>query len=122
MRTFRPRRPPRERRSGRLLYLSNLTLAQAVEAILTLMPLDTLVSDAACRMLVDEDAVAVPPVQTEAQSAIDAAEKGARPIASLERQAFYERAKQAYAVVLTGERRFYGTLLLRKGVIDPTAL
>jgi L-fucose mutarotase len=37
----------------------------------------------------------------------------------LGRQDFYARARQAYAVVLTGERRFYGTLLLRKGVIEP---
>ena len=38
---------------------------------------------------------------------------------SIERYAFYERAKQAYAVVVTGERRFYGCFILKKGVIPP---
>ena len=37
----------------------------------------------------------------------------------IERYAFYERAKQAYAVIQTGERRFYGCVALRKGVIPP---
>ena len=36
-----------------------------------------------------------------------------------ERFAFYERAKKAYAVVVTGERRFYGCFVLKKGVIPP---
>jgi len=106
---------------GRLLNLSGLSLAQAVEAILSLMPLDTLVGDAACRMRIDEDPTAVPPVQAEAQAAINAAEGRPRLIVGVARQEFYDRAKRAYAVVLTGERRFYGSLLLRKGVIDPPA-
>ena len=37
----------------------------------------------------------------------------------IERFAFYDRAKQAYAVIQTGERRFYGCFALRKGVIPP---
>ena len=37
----------------------------------------------------------------------------------LERFAFYERAKKAYAVIVTGERRFYGCFILKKGVISP---
>jgi L-fucose mutarotase len=38
----------------------------------------------------------------------------------LPRQAFYERAKAAYAVVMTGETRAYGNLILRKGVTPLT--
>jgi L-fucose mutarotase len=38
---------------------------------------------------------------------------------SIERYAFYERAKTAYAVLVTGERRFYGCFVLKKGVIPP---
>ena len=37
----------------------------------------------------------------------------------VERFAFYERARQAYAVIQTGERRFYGCFLFKKGVIAP---
>lgn len=46
----------------------------------------------------------------------------ARPearLAVLERFAFYERARQAFAVVATGETRLYGNLLLKKGIIPP---
>jgi L-fucose mutarotase len=104
---------------GRLLYLGHLTLGEAVEAILSLMPLDTLVDEFACRMVVDGAAGEIPPVQAEAQAAIDSAEGGSRPLAGLDRHAFYARAKKAYAVVQTGEPRFYGSLVLRKGVIEP---
>jgi L-fucose mutarotase len=38
---------------------------------------------------------------------------------SIERHAFYERARKAYCVVATGERRFYGCFVLKKGVIAP---
>jgi L-fucose mutarotase/ribose pyranase (RbsD/FucU family) len=40
---------------------------------------------------------------------------------SIERYAFYERAKQAYSVIQTGERRFDGCFAFRKGVISPDA-
>ena len=39
----------------------------------------------------------------------------------IERMAFYEAAKKSYAVVATGERRFYGCFILKKGVIAPDA-
>jgi L-fucose mutarotase len=38
---------------------------------------------------------------------------------AVERFAFYEQAKQSYAIIQTGERRFYGCIMLRKGVIAP---
>jgi L-fucose mutarotase len=40
----------------------------------------------------------------------------APPIARIERFAFYERAKQAFAVVMTGETAKYGNIILIKGV------
>ena len=43
------------------------------------------------------------------------------PIERMERFAFYERAKHAYAIVLTGETRKYGNILLKKGVTPITA-
>ena len=41
------------------------------------------------------------------------------PLASIERMAFYERAKTAYCVVQSGETRFYGCFIFKKGVIPP---
>jgi L-fucose mutarotase len=104
---------------GTLLRMDNLTCAEAAEAVLSVLPLDTFVDDFAARMEVVGEPGTVPPVQAEVQAAIDAAEGKPRPMVSVERFAFYDRAKAAYAVIQTGERRFYGCFLLRKGVIPP---
>ena len=106
---------------GSLLRMDNLTCGQAAEAILSLLPLDTFVDDFAGRMEVVGEAATLPPVQAEVQAAIDRAEGRARPMVGIERFEFYERAKEAYAVIQTGERRFYGCFILRKGVIPPEA-
>ena len=58
------------------------------------------------------------PVMGEVQSEVSRA-GGPNPMISIERYAFYERAKKAYAVIQTGERRFYGCFAFRKGVIGP---
>ena len=109
----------RETVLGELLRMDNLTCAQAVEAVLSLLPLDTFVDDFAGRMEVVGDPNRIEPVQAEVQAAIDAAEGRPRPMISIERFEFYDRARQAYAVIQTGERRFYGCFILRKGVIAP---
>ena len=104
---------------GELLRMDNLTCGQAVEAVLSVLPLDTFVDDFAGRMEVVGDPSRVEPVQAEVQAAIDAAEGRPRKMISIERFDFYERAKGAYAVIQTGERRFYGCFIFRKGVIAP---
>ena len=55
------------------------------------------------------------------EEAVDAAEGRERTMVGVERFEFYDRAKQAFAVIQTGERRFYGCFLFRKGVIPPEA-
>ncbi|KRP91399.1 L-fucose mutarotase [Bradyrhizobium sp. USDA 4518] len=104
---------------GRLLRIDNVNAARAVEAILSVMPLDTFVDDAASRMEIVGQAQEVPPVQREVQTAIDRAEGRSWPLVGVERHAFYEKAKTAYCVIATGERRFYGCFLFSKGVIGP---
>lgn len=106
---------------GELLRMENLTAAEAVAAVLSVMPLDTFVDDFAGRMEIVGAPDEVPPVQAEVQAAIDAAEGRARPMMSIERFDFYDKARQAYAVIQTGERRFYGCFIFRKGVIPPEA-
>ena len=104
---------------GRLLTMQNLNTAQAIQAILTVLPLDTFVPDFAARMEVVGDPTAIPPAQAEVQDVIDAAEGRSRPMVPVERFAFYDLAKAAFAVIQTGETRFYGCIMLRKGVIPP---
>jgi len=104
---------------GRLLRMEGTTSAEAAGAILSVMPLDGFIEDGAMRMEIIDAPDEVPPVQAEVQSAIDMAEGKSWPMGSVERFAFYEKAKQAYCVIQTGERRFYGCFLFSKGVIPP---
>ena len=104
---------------GDLLRMENITAGEAAEAILSVFPLDTFVDDFAARMEIVGAPDEVPPVQQEVQAAVDAAEGQPRKMISVERFAFYDLAKNAYAVIQTGERRFYGCFMFRKGVIPP---
>ena len=94
-------------------------LARAVEAVLSVMPVDTFVDDAAARMEVVGAPDEVPPPQAEVQQVVDRALGRSTPLMGIERFAFYDRARRAYAVIQTGERRFYGCVAFRKGVIGP---
>ncbi len=111
----------RQTRLGRLLRIDNTRAAEAAAAILSVYPLDGFVDDAAARMEIVGSPHEIPPVQREVQEVIDAAEGRAWPMMGIERYAFYERAKQAYCVIQTGERRFYGCFAFRKGVVAPDA-
>ena len=106
---------------GRLLRMENLSCAEAAQAVLSVLPLDTFVPDFAGRMQVVGDPDQVPAVQAEVQAEIDRAEGRPRPMIGIERFAFYDEARKAYAVIQTGERRFYGCFIFRKGVIPPEA-
>ncbi len=106
---------------GSLLRMDNLTCAEAAQAVLSVLPLDTFVADFAGRMEVVGDPAQIPAVQAEVQAEIDRAEGRPRPMIGIERFAFYDEARKAYAVIQTGERRFYGCFLFRKGVIPPEA-
>jgi len=107
--------------TGKLLRMDNLTAADAMHAILSVLPLDHAVADFAGRMEISGSPDEIPPVQSEVQAQIDAAEGRPRPMVGIERFAFYDLARQSYAVIQTGERRFWGCFMLRKGVIPPDA-
>ncbi|TPI27206.1 ribose ABC transporter [Mesorhizobium sp. B3-1-6] len=105
---------------GKLLRI-DATAAEVVKAVLSVLPLDTFVNDAAARMEIVGKPNEIPPVQKEVQKEIDRAEGKPWPMISIERYAFYERSKKAYCVIQTGERRFYGCFAFRKGVVPPDA-
>ena len=107
---------------GELLRMDNLTCAEVVEAVLSVLPLDTFVDDFAGRMEVVGAPDKIEPGQAEVQAKINAAEGRVREMISIERFDFYDRAREAYAVIQTGERRFYGCFIFRKGVIAPDAV
>lgn len=104
---------------GELLRIDNVSASRAVQAVLSVLPLDTFIDDAAMRMEVVGYPDEVTPVQQEVQAVINGAEGKPWPLVGVERYAFYEMAKSAYCVIATGERRFYGCFIFSKGVIPP---
>lgn len=106
---------------GRLLRIDNVTASRAARAILSVLPLDSFVEAPASRMEIVGQPGEIPPVQQEVQAAIDAAEGHSLQMGSVERFAFYELARKSYCVIQTGERRFYGCFIFKKGVIPPDA-
>lgn len=104
--------------SGRpVIRLDGASATRALDAVLTVLPLDDFGPNAAWRMEVVGDPAAEMEIFAEFRAMLARHEPGARPLASLERLAFYQRVRGAYTVVATGERRLYGNILLRKGVI-----
>jgi L-fucose mutarotase len=65
------------------------------------------------------DPTAMPEICREFAALVATAAGRPIPLAAIERFAFYERARAAFAIVATDETRLYGNILLRKGVIRP---
>ena len=109
---------PAAANARRLVRLDGATSPRVAQAIVSVLPLDDFVPQAAFRMEMTDDPTAIPPVCRELDEVLKAAGYD-RGTASIERHAFYARAREAYGVVATGEPRFWGNLILKKGAIPP---
>jgi L-fucose mutarotase len=103
----------------RLVRLDGVDGPRALRAILSVLPLDTFTATPAAVMAVVGDPDTVPEPVRDYQALIDAAADRPVRLEVVERLAFYARARQAFAVVATGEGRPYGNVILVKGVIAP---
>ncbi|MDM0034529.1 RbsD/FucU domain-containing protein [Variovorax sp. J22P271] len=103
----------------RLLRIDGASATRVAQAVLSLLPLDDFVAAPLVTMEVVDKPDEVPGIVGEFRQA--AADAEGRPVAAsaLPREAFYTRAREAFAVVQSGETRLYGNLLLRKGVLRP---
>jgi len=102
----------------RLVRMDGVSAPRAVQGIVTLLPLDDFVPNAAFRMAVSDNPETVPEVCREFATVLAAAGY-TREIEPIERMAFYARTRDAYAIVATGEPRFWGNLVLKKGTLAP---
>jgi len=105
--------------TGQLIRLDGVDIPQAADAILSVFPLDSFVEYPLFRMEVVGDPVTVTDVQQDFKAMVDKHADRDWPLGSIERYDFYDRAREAYAVVSTMERRPYGCFVLVKGVIGP---
>lgn len=109
---------PAESAGPPVVRLDGISATDALDAILTLMPLDTYVDEQAFGM----EVVGNPKKREQTHKDFDKLVKKHEPgmkLSLIERFAYYERVKDAYAIVQTGERRLYGNVLLKKGIIRP---
>ena len=97
--------------------LDGLTATDVLQAVLTVLPLDSFVPNPAVVMEVVDDPDAVPPIVEEFQNITNVTADNPAELNRLERFAFYDRAKSAFAIIQTGETRLYGNIILKKGVI-----
>jgi len=101
----------------RLVRLDGVTLPQAARAVLSLLPIDTFIDQPVAGMRMVDTPDVVPDVQVEVFDAVREIEGREVGVERVERFAFYDRARQAFAVVATGENRPYGCVILTKGLV-----
>ncbi|MBD3673958.1 MAG: L-fucose mutarotase [Planctomycetaceae bacterium] len=112
---------PAASHASRLVRADGHSIPVLLAAILELFPLDTFVESPALVMQPVDETAEEPPVWRTYRQAMDEAEGRQVGVEAIERFAFYQRARAAYAIVATGETALYGNLILKKGVIEPSS-
>lgn len=110
---------PAEASGPRCVRADGSSASDMLAAVLSVMPLESFVPDPALTMQVVGEPDAVPDAVADFQKIINEFADNPAPVKALERFSFYERAAGAFAVIQTGERRLYGNIILKKGVIAP---
>jgi L-fucose mutarotase len=107
---------PGETMAKRCLRADGLKIAPLMDAILSLISLDQYVESPISIMAPVAGDSLDQPLMAAYADVIERRSPGTAPAAQIERFAFYERAKSAFAVVMTGETVKYGNIILKKGV------
>jgi len=107
---------PGESLGPRVLRADGLRVADLLDGILPLLVLDTYVPAPVVMMTPVPGDQLDPQVEQRYRVSLDRFAPGTPPILRLDRQEFYERARRAFGIVMTGETAKYGNVLLVKGV------
>lgn len=110
---------PAESSCEHVVRLAGVSATQALQAILSVMPLDTFVDAPARTMQVVGKPDEMPQIVQEFQTIINETADNPCDIQTVERHAFYRETEKTYCVVQTAEERFYGNIILSKGVVPP---
>lgn len=109
---------PADTDAKRLVRMDGHGVPEILDAILSVMPLDEFVPDCAFRPAAYNDPARKEPIFDEFESIVKRHEPK-RHISVLVGADFYNRVKGCYALIATTERRLYGNIVLKKGVIHP---
>ncbi|MGN0553488.1 MAG: L-fucose mutarotase [Oscillospiraceae bacterium] len=108
---------PAETIGKRVIRCDGHGVTELLDAIMQLFPLDTYTEKPVMLMEVVPGDPVVPTIWDDYKATINKYEPENCKIEMIERFAFYERAKTAYAVVATGEEAIYANIILKKGVV-----
>jgi len=97
-----------------VIDLPGISATDVAEAVLSLLPLDDFVDKPAAVMQAPND---TPAIFGEFEAIIEKAEGRKIAVEEIERFAFYDRARDAFAIIRSGEKRLYGNIIFKKGVI-----
>jgi L-fucose mutarotase len=100
----------------RVIRADGLLIEDLLDAVLPLLALDEYVDDPVVMMACVPGDEPDPAVETGYRAVIDRHAPETPSIAFVERFSFYDRAKKAFAVVMTGDTRKYANIILKKGV------
>lgn len=103
----------------RLVRLDGVSGPRALEAILGVFPLEEQEPHVAWRMIAENDPAKILAVFEDYSAGLARTQGKAVELTAVEPDDFKDRVRSAHTVVVTGERRFYGSVILRKGVIAP---
>ncbi|EIP97430.1 fucose dissimilation pathway protein FucU [Opitutaceae bacterium TAV1] len=107
---------PGESFNARVLRADGLRIADLLDGILPLLELDSYVPDPVVMMAAVEGDALDPAVEAAYLAPLRKHAPERATITRIDRFAFYERTRSAFAVVMTGETAKYGNILLKKGV------
>jgi len=107
---------PGESSNPRIIRADGLRIPDLLDALLPLFALDDYVKDPLIMMAPEPRDTIDPAVEKAYRAAVDRHAPQTAPIARIGRQDFYERARKAFAVVMTGETAKYANIILKKGV------
>lgn len=101
----------------RLVRLDGADLPAVARAVLSVLPVDDFIDEPVAAMEMVDTPEVIPDVQREVFGLVREAEGRDVGVERIERFAFYDRAREAFAIVVTGESRPYGCVIFSKGVV-----
>ncbi len=107
---------PAASNAQRLIRADGHGVPEILDAILKLMPLDTYVEAPVALMQVTPGDNVDPVIWKDYRKIVDAHQDNVK-FEEVERFAFYDRAKTAYAIIATGESALYANVILKKGIV-----
>lgn len=106
--------------ASRVLRLDGISATDVLKAVLSVLPIELEEPAGAWRMIADGQPDKILPIFSDFEAIVEQVAPG-RGVAAIDPSDFKKQATAGYVTVITGERRLYGGIIVRKGVVPPVA-